>query len=82
MRFYFENNVKSHLHDLMALSVAQQQSRRQSFGITCHYLVAFNALSYVVFLIVDVAHMSLGECPHKSECSCHCCHNLGTKDTD
>lgn len=43
----------------MALSVAQQRSRRESFGITCHYLAAFNSLNYVVFLIVDVAHESL-----------------------
>lgn len=43
----------------MALSVAQQQSRCESFGITCHYLAAVNSLNYVVFLIVDVAHGSL-----------------------
>lgn len=52
----------------MALSVAQQQSRCESFGITCHYLAAFNSLNYVVFLIVDVAHGSHVKVSSKNQC--------------
>lgn len=67
---------------LHEISVAQQQSQQESFGITRHYLAAFNALNYVVFLNVDVTHGSHVEASSKKQYSCHCCHNLSAKDTD
>lgn len=43
---YFENNVDANPGGVTSrsLSVAQQQSPRESFGITCHYLAASKGL--------------------------------------